>query len=200
MTKKFQSPFQPDHTGKQMTVPVNPAMVISHNAHADGRLHENEVQKRDGEQRYFTDRMRRLDPRVGGKPKNQQVVPVHPASISHRGVGGNHISYLDSMSGATVTGAPKTAPGWGSGTERSGHPFAAAPASKVVRPVETSFGQRSRVNEDQKKQMLGKLGHEILREALSGADFATRNAYQQHPAFAPLMTELPQMNKYGNEK
>lgn len=108
----------------------------------------------------------------GGKPPKPKhgggVTTVH--GQMHRNVGGKPVigsghdaSYLDSLSGATVPGDVKSAPGWGNGTVRTGNPTAIAPASKRLRPVAVHPNMSKGPAHD---QMLADLGASILNEAV----------------------------------
>ncbi len=94
-------------------------------------------------------------------------IAVHDAmrtrSAAGDALGGTHKSYLDSLTGATVPGASTTAPGWGSGTVRSGNPMAHAPAGKTLRQVPVHPSQSKGAAHD---QQLAELGRAILREAV----------------------------------
>ena len=98
-----------------------------------------------------------------GAPKRMHSIAVHDGMTKQTkggivATGGDHASALDSLSGlAVVPGAITTAPGYGNSGVQSGHPLAKPPGAKNLRPVATSFGQRSRVNE---------LGTAIKAEAL----------------------------------
>lgn len=76
--------FQPGHSGKHATVPTHPGMVVSHMSHSPGRAIEHDFHVEAGKARTYSGG---IDPRVGGKPKNLNPVPVHPAS--HRVTGTN---------------------------------------------------------------------------------------------------------------
>lgn len=80
-------------------------------------------------------------------------VPLHSGMATqtrNSGVawGGDHRSYLDAMNGdSVVPGQIKSTPGFGNAGVQDGHPFAKAPYSKVLKPVEIVPGMRSRVGE-----------------------------------------------------
>jgi hypothetical protein len=76
---------------------------------------------------------------------------------------GHDASYLDSLTGATVPGSVKSAPGWGNATVRSGNPTVHAPASKRLRPVPVHPNMSKGADHD---QMLHDLGASILNEAV----------------------------------
>ena len=84
-----------------------------------------------------------------GAPKRVHDINVHPGMVTRSksgdALGGDHKSALDAVSGnVVVPGAVTTAPGYGNAGVQSGHPFAKPPASKNLKPVAPSFGQRSR--------------------------------------------------------
>lgn len=99
-------------------------------------------------------------------PKKVHAIEVHPGMVtrSKRGdaYGGDHKSAIDAVSGnVVVPGAVTTSPGYGNVGVQSGHPFAKPPASKNLKPVQPSFGQRSRT-----KPHSAELGAAILAEAV----------------------------------
>ncbi|MGH6670750.1 MAG: hypothetical protein ACRECV_02095 [Xanthobacteraceae bacterium] len=190
MTTKRPSIFQPDHNGKMRTVPITPGMKVSHLAHNDGRAIEHDAHVAKGAERkagipfvggkvpFSGAKGAGIDPRVGGKPKNQNVVPV--AAGMHRMKDGAPVpasthSYLDSMTGTVVPGTPKTAPGWGSGNVRTGNPLVKAPGPKIKQErVPLSFGMKPRTD-DQK--IMHELGEAILEQAFSAACTDDRMAH-----------------------
>jgi hypothetical protein len=81
--------------------------------------------------------------------KRVHAIEVHWGMVTRAksgdALGGDHKSALDAVSGnVVVPGAVTTAPGYGNAGVQSGHPFAKPPASKNLKPVAPSFGQRSR--------------------------------------------------------
>lgn len=152
-----QTPFQPDHTGKRATVPVHPAMTVSHNSHAIGA----DTPARHGERPNIA--------RDAGRGKHLNPVPV--AAGMHRVTGTNEgapvVKTLDSIPDASNPNAmDPTKPG------------------KVLRPAMPHPSMRSRVNDPPHGgapgeahakgrpdgEMLHALGRAILAEATSSPD------------------------------
>jgi hypothetical protein len=101
-----------------------------------------------------------------GAPKRVHAINVHDGmrtrAKSGDALGGDHKSAIDAVSGnVVVPGAVTTSPGYGNTGVQSGHPFAKPPASKNIKPVAVSFGQRSRT-----KPHSAELGAAILAEAV----------------------------------
>ena len=101
-----------------------------------------------------------------GAPKRIHEINVHSGMVTRSksgdALGGDHKSALDAVSGnVVVPGAVTTAPGYGNAGVQSGHPFAKPPASKNLKPVQPSFGQRSRT-----RPHSAELGAAILAEAV----------------------------------
>jgi hypothetical protein len=101
-----------------------------------------------------------------GAPKKVTAIEVHSGmrtkSAAGDAYGGQHKSALDALTGATVPAGRVTAPGWGSGTVRSGDPTAHAPASKNVRPVPVHPSQSRGADKD---NAMHELGRAILEQA-----------------------------------
>lgn len=166
--------FQPGHDGKHTApTPRGRVMSMSHNDAA--ALPANG----DGMARRST------------TGKHIRPVEVHGAMVSQSekmgaALGGDHKSYLDSVSGTIVPGTVTATPGYGNSGLTSGHPFERPPASKrplyTPRPV---IGQRSRVGEtfngepgqyhraamarDQDHALLHLTGGAVIAEGLAAA-------------------------------
>jgi hypothetical protein len=159
------------------TVKINPGMTISHLAHSQGRQHEHDSHVEAGAKRSYSGG---IDPRVGGKPKHQNVVPVHGAMTRQvQGktlIGSGHdASALDSMSGAIVPeGGSKSVPGWGNALARAGNPLVRAPGSKVTAKPAIAFGMR---NSSARGSHDLDLGEAVLREAFAAGDRMDRAAH-----------------------
>jgi hypothetical protein len=100
-----------------------------------------------------------------GAPKFVHSVRVHGGmnKVSQSGIvglGGNHASAIDAVTGATVVpGAVKSTPGYGNSGVHSGHPFAKAPGTKRLAPVRPAFGMKCADN-------LEELGRAVLAQAI----------------------------------
>jgi hypothetical protein len=104
-----------------------------------------------------------------GAPKRVHTVAVHggmskATKSGALALGGHHASALDSLSGnVVVPGAIQDWPYSGKVTS-NGHPLAKAPASKNLKAVAPSFGQRSRT-----KPHSAELGEAIMQQAFAGS-------------------------------
>lgn len=104
-----------------------------------------------------------------GAPKKVTAIEVNPGMRATPKSGGDalsghHASAIDALSGATVPeGGNRTAPGWGSGTVRSGNPTAHAPGSKNTKavPIHPSMS-RGAAHDEQ----LAELGRAVLAQAV----------------------------------
>ncbi len=101
-------------------------------------------------------------------PKKVHAVAVHDGMKTKIQSGadalsGHHASAIDSLSGATVSPANMTAPGWGNGTVRSGNPLAHPPGSKNVKPVKVHPSMSKGSDHD---EQLAELGRAVLAQAV----------------------------------
>ena len=125
-------------------------------SHSDDRSHINEQQAVHGYTGGKSSRVKGGSVTVhGGMTRQQNGVAL---------VGGGHDkSYLDSLSGATVPGPVRSAPGWGNATARSGNPMVHPPGSKRTQAVRVHPNMSKGPAHD---QMLADLGASILNEAV----------------------------------
>lgn len=120
---------------------------------------------------------------TGGKPP----LPKHGGGVTtvhgqmHRNVDGKPVigsghdaSYLDSLTGATVPGDVKSAPGWGNSTVRSGNPTVHPPGSKNLKQVRIHPSMSRGAGHD---QVLRDLGESCLAQAFANSCTDDRMAH-----------------------
>ncbi len=118
-----------------------------------------------------------------GGPKRVHAIEVHPGMTKQTktgatALGGNHASAIDALSGATVVpGSIESQPGYGNAGVRSGHPFAKAIQGKNLKPVQPSFGMKSRSDRGEHSNDLGEA---ILRQAFSMSNADDRAAHNRN--------------------
>ncbi|HUE11516.1 MAG TPA: hypothetical protein VMQ54_11285 [Steroidobacteraceae bacterium] len=115
--------------------------------------------------------------RAGGVSKHAGMVapPIHggmtrQTKTGQTALGGDHASAIDSLSGQVVVpGTPKTEPGWGNQTARSGNPLVKPPGSKAQTPFKIAPGMSAKNTVAAKtSDEHAALGAAILAEAKLG--------------------------------